>query len=274
MNEYVLTAMIFIIIVLFCVFLFSHRLERSRIQPEGSDNKNPSSQYLAHPGIEFHVKVYESSFYVHLKDSFLLRPEYRSTDSIDDLLIGMSPAFKGAGQNTMYEDVAFDFTGMQNEINKALGLERLPSSRTDDTNFFEGHEADSQRLEEESFSGQQSDHPDLQRESFVLEDGFFDDWQQSRESDADSFYHIEGMHSNKNCKHIFSLLYSRLHPYHAFTVNDDEDLLERRYDGLVAGNDDHTVIFVEKSPESSPIAGMSITIPIPKTKYYIPFSRI
>jgi hypothetical protein len=113
-------AIVFILIVF--AFLLSHRIfisYKNSISVSIEDPLPPSedSQEFITPGNEFNSKVYSSSYYVQLFDSFILRPEFYSIATTDELIIGKAYA-ASAFDNP---NITFDFSSITpEELLKAL----------------------------------------------------------------------------------------------------------------------------------------------------------
>ena len=144
-------AIVFILIVF--VFLLSHRLfisYKNSISVSVEDPLPPSedSQEFITPGNEFNSKVYSSSYYVQLFDSFILRPEYYSIATTDELIIGKAYT-DSAFDNP---NITFDFSSITpEELLKALQTSNSENS-VNEYNYPENSSDDINDLKNSNFS--------------------------------------------------------------------------------------------------------------------------
>merc|ERR1711968_104678 len=109
---------------MFMILLTQHKWNMPKVEPSTFDG-NYDEYYLPQPGDFFKYKVYQSSYFVYLRNSFLLRSEYKDIYSVDDIISGPS-----MGDDIFDDpDVTFDFNALtDDDLNEALGIKKVRSS--------------------------------------------------------------------------------------------------------------------------------------------------
>ena len=124
MGRIVLYVGIGIFTISFTLLLTQHKWNKAKIGPDESDAVIDDN-YIPQPGEFFKYKVYQSSYYVHLRNSFLLRPEYKNLCSVDEIISGSV-----LEEDRFFNDpdVIFNFDDItEDDLNEALGVKKVRS---------------------------------------------------------------------------------------------------------------------------------------------------